>query len=384
MNKARDLLHMDFILTGAVLLLNMIGLLAVSSVAEVDGSGMLIKQSAGSAAGFVVLLILTLVPYEKYLPYGKVIYAVTVILLAIVLAAGITVGGAKRWIGIGGFVFQPSEMAKILLILFYAAFIMKYKEIFPGYKIYIISFLLMLLPVGLIMLEPDLSTSMMIFFIFLVILFTAGISWKVVAGAAACVVPVSAVLMYLALQDKLTFLSEYQQNRVQAWIHPEQYLSTTAYQTMNSMMAIGSGGILGKGLTMEEGSLYRTGFISESQTDFIFAVIGEEFGFIGCVCVVFLIAVISVRCFMIASGCSSMAGRIIASGVGAWICLQSFLNIGVTTGMLPNTGIPLPFVSYGLTALICLYAGLGIVQNIHISNNQRPEPAQPQNLRGDQ
>ena len=384
MNKARDLLHMDFILTGAVLLLNMIGLLAVSSVAEVDGSGMLIKQSAGSAAGFVVLLILTLIPYEKYLPYGKVIYAVTVILLAIVLAAGITVGGAKRWIGIGGFVFQPSEMAKILLILFYAAFIMKYKEIFPGYKIYIISFLLMLLPVGLIMLEPDLSTSMMIFFIFLVILFTAGISWKVVAGAAACVVPVSAVLMYLALQDKLTFLSEYQQNRVQAWIHPEQYLSTTAYQTMNSMMAIGSGGILGKGLTMEEGSLYRTGFISESQTDFIFAVIGEEFGFIGCVCVVFLIAVISVRCFMIASGCSSMAGRIIASGVGAWICLQSFLNIGVTTGMLPNTGIPLPFVSYGLTALICLYAGLGIVQNIHISNNQRPEPAQPQNLRGDQ
>ena len=384
MNKARDLLHMDFILTGAVLLLNMIGLLAVSSVAEVDGSGMLIKQSAGSAAGFVVLLILTLVPYEKYLPYGKVIYAVTVILLAIVLAAGITVGGAKRWIGIGGFVFQPSEMAKILLILFYAAFIMKYKEIFLGYKIYIISFLLMLLPVGLIMLEPDLSTSMMIFFIFLVILFTAGISWKVVAGAAACVVPVSAVLMYLALQDKLTFLSEYQQNRVQAWIHPEQYLSTTAYQTMNSMMAIGSGGILGKGLTMEEGSLYRTGFISESQTDFIFAVIGEEFGFIGCVCVVFLIAVISVRCFMIASECSSMAGRIIASGVGAWICLQSFLNIGVTTGMLPNTGIPLPFVSYGLTALICLYAGLGIVQNIHISNNQRPEPAQPQNLRGDQ
>ena len=242
----------------------------------------------------------------------------------------------------------------------------------------------MLLPVGLIMLEPDLSTSMMIFFIFLVILFTAGISWKVVAGAAACVVPVSAVLMYLALQDKLTFLSEYQQNRVQAWIHPEQYLSTTAYQTMNSMMAIGSGGILGKGLTMEEGSLYRTGFISESQTDFIFAVIGEEFGFIGCVCVVFLIAVISVRCFMIATGCSSMAGRIFASGVGAWICLQRFLNIGVTTGMLPNTGIPLPFVSYGLTALICLYAGLGIVQNIHISNNQRPEPAQPQNLRGDQ
>lgn len=384
MNKARDLLHMDFILTGAVLLLNMIGLLAVSSVAEVGGSGMLIKQSAGSAAGFVVLLILTLVPYEKYLPYGKVIYAVTVILLAVVLAAGITVGGAKRWIGIGGFVFQPSEMAKILLILFYAAFIMKYKERFPGYKICIISFLLMLLPVGLIMLEPDLSTSMMIFFIFLVIIFTAGISWKVVAGAAACVVPASAVLMYLALQDKLTFLSEYQQNRVQAWIHPEQYLSTTAYQTMNSMMAIGSGGILGKGLTMEEGSLYRTGFISESQTDFIFAVIGEEFGFIGCVCVVFLIAVISVRCFMIASGCSSMAGRIIASGVGDWICLQSFLNIGVTTGMLPNTGIPLPFVSYGLTALICLYAGLGIVQNIHISNNQRPEPAQSQNLRGDQ
>ena len=380
MKRLRNLLQTDHILTGAVILLNLIGLLAVSNVAEVSGRTMLIRQGAGSAVGLLMLFAMSFVDFKKILAYEKWLYGITIVLLVLVLIAGVTVGGAKRWVGIGSFVFQPSEMAKILLILFFSAFIMNYRERFPGYKIYLMSAVLMLIPVAMIILEPDLSTSIMITLIFLVIIFTAGISWKIIAAAAAAVIPVSALLLYLAVNDRLTFLSEYQQNRVQAWLHPEEYLSTTAYQTMNSMMAIGSGGILGKGMALEEGSLFRTGFISESQTDFIFAVIGEEFGFIGCVCVVFLITVISVRCFVIASQCRNMSGRIIAAGMGAWISLQSFLNIGVTTGLLPNTGIPLPFVSYGLTALLCLYTGLGIVQNIHLSNRKNVTKTQDEDL----
>ena len=138
---------------------------------------------------------------------------------------------------------------------------------------------------------------------------------------------------------------------------------------MNSMTAIGSGQLIGKGLHVEDsGTLLGTGFISESQTDFIFAVIGEQLGFLGCCIMIFLISVITIRCYLIASRSRSLHDKIIACGMAAWIGLQSYLNIGVTTGLLPNTGIPLPFVSYGLTSLICLYLGLGLVQSVNLKN----------------
>ena len=380
----KDLMHIDWILTGSVVMLNLVGLLTISSVAEFAGTGMLVKQAAGSAVGLLILFVFSLVDYNWILRFYKWFYGLTVFLLFFVLVFGTTVGGAKRWISIGGFTFQPSEMAKILLILFYAAFIIKYKDRFSGFRIYLISAALMLVPVILTLREPDLSTSIMMVLIFLVILFVSGISGKLVAGTAAVVIPASCILIYLMdVKDNLPFVSAYQQERVRAWLHPEQYLDTTAYQTMNSMMAIGSGGLMGKGLTESGSSLYQTGFVSESQTDFIFAVIGEEFGFIGCVFVVFLIAVIAIRCFRIADRCGDMKGRIIACGVGGWIALQSFLNIGVATGLLPNTGIPLPFVSYGLTAIICLYLGLGITQNVYLSNHNS-KAAKPRNLWSDE
>ena len=131
------------------------------------------------------------------------------------------------------------------------------------------------------------------------------------------------------------------------------------------MMAIGSGGLSGK-IETNTSSFLDTGYISESQTDFIFTVIGEKYGFIGCCAVVLLIFMITVKCFLIAARAKDGQGRIIASGMGAWIGLQSFLNIGVATGLLPNTGIPLPFVSYGLTSLVCLYAGIGFVLNVRM------------------
>ena len=138
---------------------------------------------------------------------------------------------------------------------------------------------------------------------------------------------------------------------------------------MNSMTAIGSGQLIGKGIgASDSGTLLGTGFISESQTDFIFAVIGEHFGFLGCVVVIILITLVAVRCYQIASMSSDLRDRIVASGMAAWIGIQSYLNIGVATGLLPNTGIPLPFVSYGLTSLLCLYMGLGFVQNVYMRN----------------
>ena len=246
--------------------------------------------------------------------------------------------------------------------------------------VYVFSALLILPPFFLILKEPDLSTSIMIFLIFCVILFVAGIDRKIVAGVAAAAIPAAFIVVYLSLIGDMPFLGDYQRQRILAWLHPEDYASSTAYQTMNSMTAIGSGQLIGKGLHVDESStLLGTGFISESQTDFIFAVIGEQLGFLGCCIMILLITAVTVRCYLIASESVSKRCRIIAAGMASWIGFQSYINIGVATGLLPNTGIPLPFVSYGLTSLLCLYFGLGLVQSIHLANNLKTASEQTVN-----
>lgn len=242
--------------------------------------------------------------------------------------------------------------------------------------VFVLSTLLILPPFFLILKEPDLSTSIMVFLIFCVIIFVAGLDRKIIAGVTAAAIPALLIIIYTVVIGGFSFLGDYQRQRILAWLHPEDYATSTAYQTMNSMTAIGSGQLIGKGLHVEDAdTLLGTGFISESQTDFIFAVIGEQLGFLGCCIMIFLISAVTIRCYMIASKSKTLHDRIIASGMAAWIGFQSYLNIGVTTGLLPNTGIPLPFVSYGLTSLICLYAGLGFVQSIYIKNQSADSDA---------
>ena len=366
----RKLGKMDPVLYGAVILLNLMGLVSIISITDVLGNDrILIRQAAGSAVGIILMTVLSTVNYRKITCYYKALYLIVIISLAVVFIFGSSGGGAKRWISLGGITFQPSELAKILLILFYSEFIINYVGKLSRIKLYALSALLILPPFIMILKEPDLSTSIMVLVIFCVIIFISGLDWKIIAGVAAAAVPAFMILMFAALSGEFGFLGEYQRQRILAWLHPEDYAATTAYQTMNSMTAIGSGRLIGKGITAgASGTVLGTGFISESQTDFIFAVIGEQFGFLGCCIMLVLITIVTARCFKAASESRDPADRIVASGMAGWIGFQSYLNIGVTTGLLPNTGIPLPFVSYGLTSLICLYAGLGLVQNICIKN----------------
>lgn len=367
----RNLLRLDPVLLCSVILLNLMGLISISSISDVAGnSSILVKQSVGSALGIAIMLVFSLIDLRKVTRYYKILYLVVLVSLAAVLVFGTSGGGAKRWISIGGLTFQPSELAKILLILFYAEFIIIYVGKYSRKMVFAIGSLLILPPFFMILKEPDLSTSIVVFLIFCVILIVAGLDLKVIIGITAAAVPSALLLIYLAVNGSLPFLGEYQRNRILAWLHPEDFANSTAYQTMNSITAIGSGQLIGKGMgAADSGTLLGTGFISESQTDFIFAVIGEQFGFLGCVIMILLITVVTVRCYQIASMSSDLHNKIVASGMAAWIGIQSYLNIGVTTGLLPNTGIPLPFVSYGLTSLICLYAGLGFVQGIYVSNS---------------
>lgn len=372
-HKIRQLKRLDPVLLISVVLLNLMGLVSISNITDVAGNNsILVKQAAGSVIGILLMMLVSMIDNRLSSKYYKILYVIVIVSLLAVLFVGTSGGGARRWITLGGLTFQPSELAKIILILFYSEFIINYAEVCTRLQLYTLSTLLILPPFFMILKEPDLSTSIMIFLIFCVILFIAGLDRKIVAGLTAAAIPTVIIFIVLTVNGSLNFLGEYQRNRILAWLHPEDYASSTAYQTMNSMTAIGSGQLIGKGIIAgDSGTLLGTGFISESQTDFIFAVIGEQFGFIGCCIMIILITLVTVRCYQIAEMSGSLRDRIIASGMAAWIGIQSYLNIGVASGLLPNTGIPLPFVSYGLTSLLCLYAGLGLVQNVYIRNHTR-------------
>ena len=215
--------------------------------------------------------------------------------------------------------------------------------------------------------QPDLSTSIMILVIFGSVMFIGGLKLSVILGALIVGVPSLIFAISYLIRDDVTLLDTYQKNRILAWLHPEQYATTEAYQTLNAITAIGSGQLSGKGLNNNVIASVKNGnFISEAHTDMIFAVIGEETGFIGACTVLFLLLLIVIECIRVAISAKDIAGSIIAGGMGCLIGFQTFINIGVVTGLLPNTGLPLPFVSYGLTSLVSLLIGMGFVMNVRL------------------
>jgi rod shape determining protein RodA len=196
-------------------------------------------------------------------------------------------------------------------------------------------------------------------------MFVGGLDRRIIIGILAVVIPLGIIFISIVLQPDQKLLKDYQQTRILAWLHPDDYVNAEGYQQDNSKTAIGSGQLWGKGLDNNEISSVKNGnFISEPQTDFIFAIIGEELGFVGGCVVIGLIILIALECLLIARKAKDMAGTIICVGMAALVGFQGFMNIAVATGLMPNTGIPLPFVSYGLTSLISLYIGMGFVLNV--------------------
>lgn len=353
----------DFKLVVMTLALAGIGVMAIGSAEP----SLQTRQLAGAAVGAVLMIVISFFNYSFILKFYWLMYAINIGLLALVWYMGDEGGGAQRWLEIGGLRFQSSETAKILLILFFAAFIMRYKEKLNTIWIIGACILLIMLPWWLIYKQPDLSTSIVVIIVFCVVMFAGGISLKLVLGVIAITVPALALLVSLALQPDNTILEGFQKNRLLAFINPEEYSDREAYQQLNSVMAIGSGQLDGKGYKNNEITSVKNGnFISEAETDFIFAVIGEEFGFKGSVVVIALLMGIALECISVARKAKDAAGMIIASGMGGLVAFQGFLNIGVTTFILPNTGLPLPFVSYGLTSLMSLFMGMGVVLNVRL------------------
>ncbi|MDE7133599.1 MAG: rod shape-determining protein RodA [Lachnospiraceae bacterium] len=353
----------DFKLIILVVALTWIGIFAVGSAEESLQS----RQLMGFVLGFFLMIVLSLFDYSIILRFYWVMYAANIVLLELVRQKGVERGGAQRWLNIFGIQFQPSETAKILLLLFFGQFILKHKDEMGSLKVIGMCVLFFIPPIALIYKQPDLSTSIMIVLLFCIILFVGGISWKYIIMAIAVAIPAFIILLTLVLQPDQEIIDSYQQRRILAHFYPEEYATTEAYQQNNSVTAIGSGMLYGKGYKNNEVSSVKNGnFISEPQTDFIYAVIGEEFGFVGGCTVIVLLILIAFECIMVARRAKDIAGTIIAVGVASLIGFQGMINISVATRVIPNTGIPLPFVSYGLTSLVSLYIGVGFVLNVRL------------------
>lgn len=368
----------DFKLILLVVALTVIGIVTIGSA----NSEFQDNQIMGLFMGLFAMVVVSLIDYSFILRFSWVIYGVNLLLLILVATSlGESTNNSQRWVSIFGIRFQPSELTKIMLILFFAQFIMLHKERISKLKYIVLSVILLLPPLLLVLKQPDLSTTIMIAIVFCVLMFVGGLDKRIVIGIISVLVPAVIIFLILVVQEDQNLIEGYQRLRIMAWLYPDEYSDSTAYQQLNSIMAIGSGMLFGKGYKNNEITSVKNGnFISEPQTDFIFAIIGEEFGFIGTCAVIILILLIVLECISIARKAKDLAGTLIAMGVATLIGFQSFLNISVATGVMPTTGIPLPFVSYGLSSLLSLYIGVGLLLNVRLQGNNRKQATNQRGL----
>ncbi|WP_442911414.1 FtsW/RodA/SpoVE family cell cycle protein [Lachnoclostridium sp. An169] len=358
-----------FSLVAFVLVLSTIGVFMVRS-ARPD---LMTRQIMGIGLGVVAMIVISLIDYKWVLGLYWLIYVVNIILLVVVrfTPLGKVANNAKRWIELFGFQFQPSDLTKILMILFFAKFLMDREHKIKDPKTILQAIALILPSLALIVIQPNLSTTLCLAALFCALLYLGGLSYKVIGTALAIAIPAFIIVLVIAVQPNQPFLKDYQQERILAWLEPEKYADDTAYQQLNSVMAIGSGQLSGKGYNNDATTSVKNGnFVLEPQTDFIFAIIGEELGFVGCCVVIFLLLLIIIDCILVGLKAKDTGGRIICGGVAALIGIQSFINIGVATMILPNTGLSLPFVSYGLTSVVCFFMGIGFVLNVGLQPNK--------------
>ncbi len=347
-----------------VLVLNTIGVLVIRSATNQDMS-LVGKQIMGIAVGSVVMIGLSLIDYRRILNFSLAAYGICIVLLLAVLLVGVSHGGATRWLvlpGIGQ--IQPSEFVKIGMIVFFSWFFSRNQEKINRFSTLAIGASLYLVIFILIYEQPDLSTDLVTVVVFSAMLFAAGLSYRWILGVMAVLIPCGALFIYLLRYSMVPFLHDYQARRILAFVYPKQFREANLQQD-NSIMAIGSGMLRGKGLNNNSLASVKNGnFLSEDQTDFIFAVVGEELGFIGCTLVILLIALVVYECLVMAVRARDMAGELLCVGLAALLAFQSFSNIAVATGIFPNTGLPLPFLSYGVSSLMSTYLGIGIVLNV--------------------
>ncbi len=335
-------------------------------------SSYLKKQVLGMVVCLIGMIVLSLIDYKFIRKFQALLYVINLALLLAVLLFGTSVNGAQRWLGSEDLItVQPSEFAKIIMIICAAHYLTEHKDSINSFKTLMGYALLCAVPLALIITQPDLSTTIDIFVILCVMIFVAGLSYKIIGIAILCFIPLAGSFIWYIKRPNPLFFKEYQIQRILSFLYPEDYVSTTQYQQDNSVMAIGSGQLFGKGLNNSTlATVKDANLISEQQTDFIFSVVGEELGFVGSVLIIVILGLIVVQCIRTARKANDDMGMYIATGVATLIGFQTFINIGVATSLLPNTGIPLPFISYGLSSLVSCCAAIGLVLNVSLQRRK--------------
>lgn len=368
MLKLYKLRDYNFRLVLWLLMISGVGVLLVGSAMK----SLQTKQLAGVFLGLIVMVIVSLMDFSWLLNFYWILYVINIAMLLVVRFFGDDSFGATRWLNLGFIRFQPTELSKILLIMFFARYLMNHEDDLNTAKTIFSSVLLLAVPLFLILDQPDLKNTITVAIVFCVIMYIAGLSYKIIGGILAVAIPLLIVAMFLITKTDIKIIDDYQKGRIMAWLYPEdEEYKELARQQTNSITAIGSGQLTGKGYNNNEVSSANKGdFVSQIQTDFIFAVAGEELGFWGSFGIIVLLFLIVLECILISRRAKDLSGKILCCGIAAVVGFQSFLNISVATGLLPNTGTPLPFVSYGLTSMVSLYIGMGLVLNVGLQNRR--------------
>ncbi len=355
--------NFDWLLIAAVGLLVLLGIVLINNTtAGVEGifdtSNLLgdftFRQILYAVAGFVILFVLSQLDYRIFAGLQWVFYLTLLALLAIVFLLGQITLGAQRWIPIGPFQLQPSELGKLFIVLVIAKFLADNSKQMDKWRTFLFSFGLVLIPAAMTYLQPDLGTSLVFLFIWGIMILTAGLSWKqlITIGLALIII---LPIIYATLQP-------YQRDRITTFLNPTADPLGSGYNVNQARIAIGSGQVLGRGIG--GGTQSQLQFLRIRHTDFIFSVVGEELGFIGGVFFFALYAFVLLRMLRAAQVSRSTFGRLTAMGFAAALFFQAFVNLGMNVGIMPVTGIPLPFVSSGGTSLVTFLMMIGIIQSI--------------------
>jgi rod shape determining protein RodA len=366
--------HLDWVLIAVVLALCVLGVMLVWSATEPSLAARgastrtyLDKQAVYVVLGLVLMTAVSLIDYRQLRVYAPVIYGVAVLGLLVVLTPlGSTVNGAKGWIDLpAGFQIEPSEYAKIALILMTAMLFSELREgarsvdggMAPRLRDVGIVIACGLPLIGLVVIEPALGISMVLVVVLAGLILLSGVRLRwVLALAAAAAVAVTAVL-------SLHLLKGYQLTRLTGFLHPSSNAAGSGYNGIQAKIAIGSGGMFGQGLF--HGQSVSGSYVPAQSTDFIFTVAGQELGFVGAVVIVALLGVVVVRALRIATRADDQFGMLVAAGIAIWFLFQSFVNIGMTVGIMPITGLPLPFISYGGSAIFADMIAIGLLLSVH-------------------
>jgi len=339
----------------AVLCISILAVILLGLVVHYRDPATFQGQLVRMVLGFVVLVVVARIEPRRYLSWAPTIYGAALVLLLVVLLFGTTAKGSQRWIDLPGLPrFQPSELTKIALPLMLAWYFHD-RRIPPRFRDLLVAFAITAAPVLLVVQQPDLGTGVLVAASGLAVVFLAGVSWRWLFGALALGVAATPVL-WMSLRD-------YQQERIRTLFNPENDPLGAGWSIIQSTTAIGSGGLFGKGL--RESTQSRLDFLPESSTDFIIAVIGEEWGFVGILFLLFLYLVILARGLHLATLAPNRFGRLLAGGLMLTFFAHVFVNIAMVCGLVPVVGVPLPLVSYGGTSALSVLIGCGIVMSIH-------------------